>query len=178
MKKTLLFGLLLSFITLFTIAGCGPSDGDDDTPAPPAQPTTAVVKLLSQGTGTLHGIDATVVLPAGVTVKATPDAVNTSVMVTDAGVVAASGAAAGASTSAIATYTAATATPSGAAGTVVVHVANPGGFATGEFVTITCDIATGSFPVSADFSVTGFGAVDGNGVAIAGVTAGYTVDIQ
>ncbi len=129
------------------------------------------MKLISQGAGTIHGIDVTVELPAGVTVKAVPDATNPSVMVTDTGVVTASGTA-DASTNIIATYTA---TPSGK---VAIHLANAAGFATGEFVTITCDIAVGSIPVASDFSVTGFNAVDGNGVAIAGLTAGYTAAIQ
>ncbi len=172
MKKLTITGLLALILALFTISGCGGSGGDDDTTVPPpVQPTTAEVKLISQGAGMIHGIDVTVELPAGVTVKATPDATNPSVMVTDTGVVTASGAAA-ANTNTIATYEA---TPSGV---VDIHLANAAGFAPGEFVTIVCDIAVGSFPVATDFNVTGFSAVDGNGVAIVGMTADHTADIQ
>ncbi len=170
MKKTTITGLLVLIISLFTISGCGGSGGGDDTP-PPTQPTTAEVKLISQGAGTIHGIDVIVELPAGVTVKATPDATNPSVMVTDTGVVTASGTA-DASTNIIATYTA---TPSGV---VAIHVTNAAGFAPGEFATVTCDIAVGSFPVDADFSVTDFTAFDGNGVEIDGMTADHTADIH
>ncbi len=169
MKKTTLVGLLVFVLALFTISGCGGSGGDD-TPTP-AQPTTAEVKLMSQGNGTIHGINVSVELPAGVTVKATSDAINPSVMVTDAGVVTASGAAA-ANTNTIATYEA---TPSGV---VDIHLANAAGFAPGEFVTIVCDIAVGSFPVATDFNVTDFIAVDTNGVEISGMTADHTADIQ
>ncbi len=169
MNKTTLTGLLVLILSLFVISGCGGSGGDD-TPTP-MQPTTAVVKLMSQGAGTINGIDVNLELPAGVTVKATPDATNPSVMVTDAGVVTASGAAA-ANTNTIATYEA---TPSGV---VAIHLVNAAGFAPGEFVTIVCDIAVGSFPVATDFNVTDFTAVDGNGVEISGMTADHTADIQ
>ncbi len=170
MNKTTLTGLLVLILSLFVISGCGGSGGDD--PPTPVQPTTAVVTLMSQGAGTIHGIGVTVALPAGVTVKASPDPTNSSVMVTDAGVVAASGAAAGAGTNILATYTA---TPSGK---VAIHVANAAGFATGEFVTIMCDIAAGSSPAATDFSVTDFTAFDGNGVEIDVMTVNHTADIQ
>ena len=169
MKKTTLSGLLICILALFTIAGCKGSN--DEEP----QPTTAVVTIMSQGTSTqIGGIDVTLDLPAGVTVKATPDSANPAVQVTNADVVAASGAATGANTGTIATYTAATST---APGRVMVQVANADGFGTGEFVTVNCDIAAGSFPKATDFTVTVVKAVDINGVAI-GLTAGDTADIK
>jgi hypothetical protein len=170
MKKTAIAGVLVLILALFAISGCGNSDSGDDV----IQPTTATVTLLTQGTGTINGIDITVTLPAGVTVQATADPVNPAVLVTDAGVVEASGAA-GANTSALATYTTAT---TGAAATVVVHVANFDGFQPGEFATVSCNIAAGSFPIEEDFSLSGFVAVDGNGAALADLTAGFTADIQ
>ncbi len=170
MNKTTLTGLLVLILSLFVISGCG-GGGDGDDPPTPVQPTTAVVTLMSQGAGTINGIDVTLELPAGVTVKATPDATNPSVMVTDTGVVTASGTA-DASTNIIATYTA---TPSGV---VAIHVTNAAGFAPGEFATVTCDIAVGSLPVATDFSVTDFTAFDGNGVEIDGMTANHTADIH
>jgi len=169
MKKTTLSGLLICILALFAIAGCKGSN--DEEP----QPTTAVVTIMSQGTSTqIGGIDVTLDLPAGVTVKATPDSANPAVQVTNADVVAASGAATGANTGTIATYTAATAT---VAGKVMVQVANADGFGTGEFLTVNCDIAAGSFPKATDFTVTVVKAVDINGAAI-GLTAGYTAAIQ
>jgi hypothetical protein len=110
-------------------------------------------------------------LPAGVSVKATADLTNPAVMVTDAGVVAASGVAAGANTIATATYNA-------TAGTVSIHLANDTGFATGEIVTVTCDIAAGSFPTASGFSLSGFNAVDLNGATITGLVSGYTAALQ
>ena len=172
MKKTTLSGLLIFILALFTIAGCG-ENNDEETQ--PTQPTTATLKIMSQGTSTqIGGIDVSVVLPAGVTVKATPDSTNPAVQVTNSGVVAASGESAGANTNTHASYYAAT---TSSPGTVMVQVANADGFGTGEFVTINCDIAAGNIPEAADFSVTLVKAVDINGASI-GLTVGNTADIQ
>ncbi len=170
MKKTLLFGLLVSLITVFTLTACS-SDSSDPLPIP----TTATVKIMATGTlasGVLiGGIDVNLTLPAGVTVKATADAINPAVMVTDANVVVASGVAIGANTLTTATYDASTST-------AVIHLANDTGFTTGEFVTINCDIAAGSVPTATSFGVSGLNAVDLNGAAIAGLTEGYTAALQ
>ena len=115
MKQITLSGLLILILALFVTAGCGVKN-NDQTPTPPpvntqpttTQPTTATVTILSQGTSTqIGGIDVTLVLPSGVSVKSTADSTNASVQDTNAGVVAASGAAAGANTDTIATYSAA-----------------------------------------------------------------------
>ena len=169
MKKTTLSVLLIFIIVLFANAGCGKKHDD-------ALPATAFVKIISQGTHTqIGGINVTVVLPSGVSVKATPDSTNAAVQVTNPGVVVASGVAAGANTNTLATYSAATtSTP----GKVMVNLFNANGFGAGEFVTIQCDIATGNFPQATDFSVTLVKAVDLDGAAITGLTVGNTVDIQ
>ena len=124
MKKTLIFGLLVSLIAVFVLGGCKGKTDD-------AVPTTATIKIMANGAlgaGVLiGGINVKLTLPAGVTVKATADPTNNAVMVTDPGVVTASGVAAGANTIATATS---------ASGVVAIHVANANGFATGEFVTI------------------------------------------
>ena len=61
----------------------------------------------------------------------------------------------------------------------MVGVANATGFVTGEFVTINCDIATGTFPKSTDFSVTLVLATDiASGATITALTAGLTADIK
>ena len=172
MRKTTLASLLVFILVLSTIGGCKSSHND----SAPAQPTTAIIEIMSQGTATrIGGIEVTVVLPSGVTVKATPDVANPTVLVTDAGVVTASGVAAGVNTMTIGTYSAAS---SGSPGKVMVEVANPDGFGTGEFVTIACDIAAGSFPAAGDFSLTDFLATNLSGTLISGVTAGFTADIH
>lgn len=177
MKKTTLSGLLIGMASLFAVLSCGGSGGGGGGGTP--QSTTAVLMLSTSGalpTGTqIGGIDVAVNLPAGVTVNATPDPVNTSVLVTDSGVVVASGVGAGANTSALATYTPAT---SSAAGKVIIHMANPSGFGAGEFVTVNCDIAAGSYPVAADFSLTGLTVFDLNGAPISGLSAGFAADIR
>ncbi len=166
MKKKTLSGLLILILALLTISGCG-SNNAPDIP----QASTAIVRISSSGTSTtIYGIDVALVLPAGVTVNASADG---SKMVTDGGVVTASGGASGANT--IATYTAAT---TAAAGKVTIFVANSAGFAKGEFVTVNCNIAAGNLPAATEFSLEGFAAVDGNGAPISGLTAGFTADIQ
>jgi hypothetical protein len=171
MKKNTLSGLLILILALalFTLSGCLGDNNTEDT-IPPPQSTTATVKILSAGTGTIYGIDVALVLPAGVTVKATSDG---NKMVTNTGVVAASGMAAGAN--AIATYTAAA---GATAGKVTILVANSAGFTAGEFVTVNCDIAAGSVPTAADFSLEGFAPVNGNGAPITGLTVALTADIK
>jgi len=136
-----------------------------------------VVTILTQGTPSVSpigGIDITLNLPPGVTVKATLEGLK---LVTDPGVVTASGDAAGAIV--IATYTAGT---GGAPNKVFINVAKDAGFATGEFVTINADIAAGTFPKASDFSVEplSFIPYDLNGATsiITGLTPGFTVAIQ
>ena len=164
MKKTTLSVLLIFIIALLVTSGCGTTNTSD------TQPTTATITILSQGTSTqIGGIEVTLVLPSGVSVKSTADSTNASVQDTNAGVVAASGAAAGANTDTMATYS---------AGKVKVHLVNANGFGVGEFVTVNCDIASGSSPKAADFSVTDFNAVDLNGAAITGLTPAFTADIK
>ncbi len=170
MKKTLILGLLVSFILVSTLVGCGGGTSDD-----PPVPTTATIKIMATGdlaAGTLiGGVNVNLVLPAGVTVKATADAANPAVMVTNAGVVAASGVATGANTLTTATYNATT-------NTVAIHLANDTGFATGEFVTVNADIAVGTIPTVTSFGVSGLNAVDLNGATITGLTAGFTAAVQ
>ncbi len=169
MNKTTISGLLILILAPSIISGCRCSSNAGLS----EHPTKAIVMLFSQGTSTLiGGIDVTLVLPVGVTVKASPDTINTSKLVTDAGVVTVSGAATGTNATIIGTYTAVTATE---AGKIVVHVANADGFDKGEFATVACDIVEGSNPSETGFGVTDFKPVDLNGAAISGLTAGFTV---
>jgi hypothetical protein len=52
------------------------------------------------------------------------------------------------------------------------------GFSGGKFAAADCDIATGSFPAAANFSVTDFNIVDQNSAPIPGLTVSYTAAIQ
>lgn len=140
MNKTFFSNLMIMTIALPLLFACGGGGGAGVAP----QPTTAVITLSTSVIGTIppttsiNSYDVTVTLPQGVTVKASPDAVNTAVLVTDPGVVAAVGSASGSSI--LAVYTAASGT---APAVVKVHLASVNGFGAGEFSTITCDIASG-----------------------------------
>lgn len=173
MKKLLVREILFTALALFTLSACGGGGGGGGNGE--TQPTTAVLKISTQGSlagGTqIGGINISINLPAGVTVKATADA-NSGLLVTDAGVVTASGAAAGTNATVLAVYTA------GPPATVSINLANPNGFSTGEFVTVNCDIAAGNSPKSADFSLADFNAVDLNGAAVTGLTPGFTAGIK
>jgi hypothetical protein len=175
MKMTTLSGLLITCFILVSLVACGGGGGGSS----PAQPTKAVITLSMTGslpTGTLiYGTQATVNLPAGVTAKASPSSSNPQVMVTDAGVVSASGQAAGAE-SVLATYLTSSTTP--ATHKVALHMAKSVGFSVGEFAVVNCDIAAGSFPAAVDFTVTDFTTFDSNGLTISGLAAGLTAAIQ
>jgi len=162
MKKTSA-GLLISMAALFAIHGCGGGGGGAGTPGR-KQPTIAVIKIATLGTPSsnpINGAQAILHLPEGVTVKATQNAPQT-----DTGVVTSSGA-----DLFLGVYSA-------AAGTVQVYVAKTAGIAVGEFATVNCDIATGSFPASSDFSVSNLSVVDAGGNLITGLTATFTATID
>jgi hypothetical protein len=173
MKKISLLIQLMLITGLTTMIGCGGGGGGGA--APPS--TKAIVTLSTAGTlpaGTqIGGIQVTVNLPAGVTARASLYSAGSSTMITDAGVITASGTAAGSTTSGV--YLAGT-----AASTYKINmgVVNGSGFSTGEFAQVSCDIAAGSSPVAADFSLSSFTAVDLNGVPLAGLTPGITVAFQ
>jgi hypothetical protein len=170
-RKTHL-GFLVIVIMLVSLAACSGSSGS------PTQYTRAVVSISMTGSlpaGTLiYGAQATVNLPPGVTVKATPSASNPAVLVTDTGVVSPSGQASGAE-AVFATYVATSATST--TNKVDLYVGKSSGFPVGEFVTLNCDISEGSFPEATDFTVTDLKAEDQNGAAITGLTVGYTTEI-
>ena len=123
MKRIMTTGLLMALFGIISLSGCGSGGGDGVT-----QPMTAVLKISTQGTlpsGTqIGGIDVTIALPTGVTVKSV-----TSPPETDSGVVVTSGVAAANST-VLSTYTAAT---SASTGKVRVLLANSMGSARVSF---------------------------------------------
>jgi hypothetical protein len=59
-----------------------------------------------------------------------------------------------------------------------IAMVNATGFGTGEFITINCDIATGSSPTGPDFSLTGFTATDVNSAPLTGLTPAFTAEIK
>lgn len=158
-------------VAVMALFGCGGGGGGA------SQPTTATLKLSSQGTtGTqISGIEVTVVLPKGVTVAATTT-IDPAVMETNAGVVVLSGAT-------VADPTAfgnlkPTASYAPATGKVKIVLPAQKDFSLGEFVTLNTVIAAGNNPVATDFKLEGFTAVDSNGAPITTVTASFVADIK
>ena len=156
---------LIVAATALALAGCG-SGGDASAPAPlPAvNNSVAVVKLsVVGGGGNVEGIDVTFDLPSGVTVAADANGSVSAAAITLQGV-------AGSSFKE-AKYTAATATTPGK-----VHIAMVSSTALvdGVFVTVNCDIATGTTVPLSSFSnslvESGAKVVDANGVPITGAT--------
>jgi hypothetical protein len=168
MKKTILTGLMMTLVFLSACGGGGGGGGN----APAVQYSKAVLTLSSSGTGTINGIVATVNLPAGVTVKASPSPVNSSVLDTDPGVVVASGPAAGAN------YVLATYVTTTTSSQVRIQVVSSGGFLAGEFAVVNCNIAAGYNPAAADFTITNQKAVDLGGASMPGITFGLTSLMQ
>jgi hypothetical protein len=167
MNKTAFSVKMLIAMTLMLLAGCN-SGGNSSGGVIVQQQTEATVFISAAGTlpdgSTIGGVDLSLTLPAGVTVKATPGSL--SAFVPDEGIVSASGAAAE-SSKVYAMYTvAAGATP----GAVRILVANSTGFSTGEFVAVKCDVAGGNPPVATDFSSSAVKFVDGNGKAVTGLS--------
>jgi hypothetical protein len=160
MKRFLYVAIAGSLLLLTACSGGGGGGGGGAT--------KAVVTLLSSGTGTICGIDATVDLPAGVTLKSSASGT------TDDGVVVPSGAAA-TNTYAVGVYTAATGT---FPGKIRVLMVNAAGFTPGEFCTVNAELAPGYFPAAADFTIESFAASDETGSVINGMASGLTVAVQ
>ena len=166
MKKILRFILMLAAVT--TLAACG-GGGGGGAFLPAAHQPTAVVALSTAGTGTIYGIDVTVNLPAGVTLRTVPGSQETA-----GGVVAASGVAlSGTMTSAL--YTGATGTWPGR---VRIMAVNANGFTTGQYCTMNGTIAPGSVVTALGFSFADFSASDQNGNVISGLTPSFTLEIR
>jgi len=172
MKKISLSSLLIFALSLTILSACG---GGSSSTTQPSGPTKAVINIATTGTlgsGTMiGGITVTGVLPAGVTVKATPDPQNRLVLVTDSGVVIASGVTGANASAPCSSYNATDRK-------VTIHLVDPDGFGTGKFVAVNCDIASGTTPTAGGFSITDFKPKDLGGADISGLTPGFTVDIH
>jgi len=142
-----------------------------------AATTGFAVTLSTTGTlpsGSLTGaIDVTLTLPAGISVKASPSPLNTSVMVPDSGVVVLKGAAASASNQILtSTYVQAT-------NKLIIRLINANGLAAGDFATVNCYITSGSTPSTSAFSVSSNvvgtnGVFDLNTAPLSGVQVVYS----
>ncbi len=178
MKKKMM-KLLICTVSALTLAGCGSGGGGTGNSS--AAPTQAVVYLSTQGTPSsqpVNGVQVTLTLPAGVAVAADANG-NTS-----GGVVQASGSATGA-VLAQGFYTPAT---SSAPATVKVYVVKTGGFNTGEFATVTCDLVKGVSPAASEFGLSDFSSssstvdpISGtvtDVIEISGLTPALSVDLK
>jgi hypothetical protein len=150
MKKLSLSSVMICALSLTVLAACGGGGGGGGG-VTITQPTTAVLTLSTAVTGTIpatttiNGYDVTISLPAGVTVKATPDSINPGKLVTDPGVVTDNPA--GSYIESV--YSAATGT---FPGLVKVHVVSATGFAAGTFCKVNGDIAAGHYPTASSFA--------------------------
>lgn len=179
-KRSIAFIVIAFCLAALTACGGGGGGAAPTTTTAPGEPTKATIKLAtagSLGAGVQIGaIDVTVVLLTGVTVKASPDNVNPSVLLTDTGVVTASGVAGTGTIVGPAVYTAATGTMPG---TVQIAFINVPGFSIGEFCTVTTDIAAG-LAVTAS-NVIGLEALtvwDESGQVITGLSPAFTAVLR
>ncbi len=174
MKCNVFVKLLICTAAILSFAGCG--GGDDPAPAP----TAAVVTLSTTGTlatgSLIGGVDVTVTLPPGVSVKSQLS--TNGKFVTDAGVVTKTGVAVNAQ------FLVANHIPGtgGSPDKVSIQVAAGDGFATGDIIVLNC-VLNGSVPLPTDFILipnTGAtGVVDAaSGADLAGITIKYSAVIQ
>jgi hypothetical protein len=162
----------VTLLLVLLLAGCGGSGGGT---AGPSQPTKAVLTLTTEGTlpatTQIYGIDATIDLPSGVTVRATTSALNASIKVLDADVAGTTGSASGAEIFQ-ATIPASSPSP------ISVIIGKSGGFSLGDFAVVNCDIVTGTTLTAGSFTLSQFKAVDNNGATLGSVTAVLNVVLQ
>lgn len=170
MKRRTAGLLMVVALSIMGVAcgGGGSSSNNGNDGGSVTLPTSAVIKVSVKGSSSsnfIGAIQATLHLPAGVSVKASQNAPQT-----DASVVAASGVASGADL-VMGMYSA-------ASGTVSVFVMKTTGFPSGEFATVNCDIASGKLPSASGFSISDFDARDLNGSIISGLTLTWTASIK
>ncbi|GFE60789.1 hypothetical protein [Geobacter sp. AOG2] len=173
MNKLIVCKFFYYSLAVFSLAGCGGGGGSGGGSAV-QQPTTAVLRLSTQGTlssnTSIAGIGITVNLPQGVTVETDAGGVVSNTVAIPSGVAAQS----------IITppiYTPATSEAPGKLNFVLASKLSSG-FGTGEFITVNCDISTGAIPKAADFGLTYFKPVDLYGAAISGVSVTFVADIK
>lgn len=160
MRTVMLAALML--IMLAVMWGCGSVENQGVV----SSGTQKSVLMLS---GPVKGIDITLLLPAGVTVKADPYTGETL-----PGVIALSGLNAGMANS----YPLGFYTPAyeGSPGRVRIALMSNTAFVAGEFFTVTCDLASGVVPAASDFGYEGLTLYDAatGGAITTGVSATIT----
>ena len=179
MERSIRFRLLICAVATLLFCNCGGVD-QVEQPAPPtrAEVTLTTIGHLQSGpTGTtmIGTIELMLILPDGATVQAQPDPANNSILIAGSDVVVPTGVAAGTNTLVLATYTAATV---GTPGSVAVHLLNPNGFATGNFVKVNCDITPGTSPTQSNTVVSNFAPGDLDGFSIPTGASGLNVAIS
>jgi hypothetical protein len=138
-------------VLLLALAGCGGGGGNGSSASSSPQSIVTLSTQVTQGTlatDAVKGIQLTLKLPPGVTLKSDDTGK------TADGVVVASGIATGAEIQ-IGNYSA-------SEGTVEIIITKTAGFGPGEFATIKCDRTTGVNPTSSDFVISSFKAVECN----------------
>jgi hypothetical protein len=169
MKQIITLAALI--VLTLQLAGCGGGGGGASVKAPSvAQVTLSTAN--SGGSATIGLIDVTLNLPAGVSVKT----VSASDPTVASGAITLQGAAA----SQVGAVLQATLLP-GTPGKVRIHLLLPSGIAPDSaFAVVNCDLAAGSSPVPADFSITPnvaatTGIFDLTGTGLPAVTAQFSV---
>lgn len=176
--KKMVMSLLLICIAM-ALSGCGGGGGGGggggSKVEPDPVPTTAVVKLFTEGIlppGTsLAGIGVTLSLPAGVTVQTGTDGKVV------AGTVAGSGVTEGKAVFADPDYTPATDTAPAKLSFVMAGT-DAVGFGTGEFATVTCTVAAGANPQATAFTLSDFRPVDLKGAPVDGLAGTLTLELK
>ena len=171
MNMTRRSAAIISVLAFSLLVSCGGGDGGGSGGT---QPVTALMTLSTSGTlpagAQISGIDVTITLPAGVTLKSTVNPPEV-----DSGVITWYGVSASSNTVALATYTAAT---NNAAGRVRIVIVTANGFSVGELCDVSSDIAKGSSPQAADFGIASFAVSDQNGNVITGLTPSIAVELR
>lgn len=166
MKIASKVGILVFAFATLTLSSCGnKTTADKNTDQ---QATSAAVKLLTLGTpssNAMAGVQITMHLPAGVSVKTTQSPPQT-----DSGVVAATGVTSGAEMI-MGTYQA-------SSSTITVYITKSSGFSPGEFATVACDLSSGGTATLFNDSVSNLSVWDTSGALITGLTASFTVSIN
>jgi hypothetical protein len=168
MTKINLIFIISSILAFTSIIGCGGSGGNDNGGNGTTPSTKAVVKISTLGSPSatpLIGAQATVHMPSGVSVKTFLNSTQTGT-----NVVIATGNAVSADL-VLGVY-------SSASGSVNIYVTKASGFASGEFATVNCDIASSASPNAAGFSVTDLIVSDADGNLITGLTPSIAVTFQ
>jgi hypothetical protein len=165
MKKILLSALLMA--VSLTLSACGGGSSGGGTVTLPAAPTTAVLKLSTVAaagqTPQAAGLELTVMLPAGVTVKTVTASKQTaSGVLTYSGNVAFSNITTQLFPRPLFGLYSASAVASGKNAVKIQIASGSATFGAGEFATLTCNIGAGTTVKATDFQLTGFLA-GGNG---------------